>query len=73
MHIKINYTNKKINKNSSNLILFCDEKFNVEPVKKDLSKEEFKYIKDLLKIFDQKKNLITFEINSKKKNYTYIN
>ena len=67
MSIKINYTNKALNKSSSNLVLFVDEKFNIGTLKKYLSINEKPYISDLLKTNDLKKNLFVFEVNSKKK------
>jgi len=66
MSIKINYLNNKSSKASANLILFTDENFNISGLKKYISNEEFSYIKDLLKIYDLKKDLLYFEINSKK-------
>jgi leucyl aminopeptidase len=66
MSIKINYLTKLSNKNSANLILFVDEKFNIDSLKKHISNLEFSYISDLLKNSDLKKNLLFFEINSKK-------
>ena len=67
MSIKINYLNKLSNKNSANLVLFADEKFNIGNLKKYISNLEFSYINDLLKNSDLKKNLLVFELNSKKK------
>ena len=67
MTIKINYLNKSINKISANLILFTDEKFNIKNLKKYISNAEFSYINDLLKNADLKKNILFFEVNSKKK------
>ena len=67
MPIKIEYSNKTFNKNSSNLVLFCDEKFKVKNSNKHLSGNDLFYINDLLKNYDLKKNLYVFEINSKKK------
>ncbi|MDC1130287.1 leucyl aminopeptidase [Pelagibacteraceae bacterium] len=67
MFIKINYTNKKTDKSSYNLVLFVDEKFSINNLKKYLSNTEASYIKDLLKTSDLKKNILLFEINSKKK------
>ena len=67
MSVKINYIKKKISKSSTNLILFSNDKFSTNFVKKDLSSSEFSYINDLLKTADIKKNLFVFEINSKKK------
>tara|TARA_Y100000992_G_scaffold202352_1_gene138051 strand:- start:1460 stop:2917 length:1458 start_codon:yes stop_codon:yes gene_type:complete len=67
MSIKINYLNQKNNTSSKNLILFSDEKFKIEGLKKYLSSSDFLYIKDILKTSDLKKNLFVFEINSLKK------
>ena len=67
MTIKINYTNKTINKLASNLVLFCDEKYSISGIKKYISSAEFSYINDLIRTIDIKKNLFIFEINSKKK------
>ena len=67
MSIKINYLKKKNLKTSSNLVLFSNEKFNINSLKKHLSSSEFSYINDLLKTNDLKKNMFVFEVNSKKK------
>ena len=67
MSIKINYSNKAINKLSSNLVLFTDEKFSNSNLKKYISNTEFSYINDLLKASDLKKNMFVFEVNSKRK------
>ena len=67
MSIKLNYSNKTSSKISSNIVLFCDEKYSVSGLKKYLSNTEFSYINDLLKTSDLKKNLFVFEVNSKKK------
>jgi leucyl aminopeptidase len=67
MSIKINYLNKKLNKSSSNLILFSNEKFGLNDFKQYLSNSEFTYINDLLKTNDLKKNILFFELSSKKK------
>ena len=66
MTVQINYKSSSSKKNSSNLVLFVDEKFNISELKKDISNSEFSYISDLLKTSDLKKDLLFFEINSKK-------
>jgi leucyl aminopeptidase len=66
MPIKINYLNKPSSKPTTNLILFTEEKFNVNALKKHLSISEFSYINDLLKTSNLKKDILFFEINSKK-------
>ena len=68
MTIKINYSNKPSGKFSSNIVFFVDENFNINTLKKQISDVEFSYISDLLRNSDLKKNLLFFEINSKKKN-----
>ena len=67
MSIKINYSNKISGKSLGNLVLFVDEKFSINSIKKHLSSSEFSYINDLLKTSDLKKNLLVFELTSKKK------
>ena len=59
MSIKINY-NKKNKKTSNNLVLFTDENFKVNNLKKYLSSKEFSYIDDLLKNNDKKKKNVSF-------------
>ncbi len=67
MSIKLNYSNKSSSKISSNLVLFCDEKKSISGLRKYLSNNEFSYISELLKTIDPKKNLLIFEVSSKKK------
>jgi len=67
MSIKINYKNSGPKKPSNNLVLFTDEKFDIKPLKKHISSSEFSYINDLLKTSDINKNLLVFELSSKKK------
>ena len=66
MSIQINYKNNDQKKPIVNLVLFTDEKFNINSLKKHISNEEFSYISDLLKTSDLKKKLLFFKINSKK-------
>ncbi len=67
MSIKINHLNKTTSNSSANLVLFSNDKFNISGLKKYLSNSEFSYINDLLKTSELKKNLLVFEVNSKKK------
>ena len=67
MSIEINYKNSGLKKPSTNLILFVEDSFSIDPLKKLISSAEFLYINDLLKNSDLKKNLLFFEVNSKKK------
>ena len=66
MSIIINYKNNNLKKPSSNLVLFVGENFDISHLKNYLSNLEFSYINDLLKNSDLKKDLLFFEINSKK-------
>ena len=68
MSIKINYTNNISNKSSNNTVLFVDEKFNLNHLKKYISQTEFSFVNDLLKSSDLKKKFLMFQISSKKKN-----
>ena len=67
MSIQINYKSSSLKKSLNNLILFVDEKFNISPIKKYISISEFSYIKELLKTSELSKNLLVFELNSKRK------
>ena len=67
MPIKINHLKNITQKSSTNLVLFSNDKFHNEGLKKYLSKSEFSYTGDLLKTSDLKKNILVFEISSKKK------
>ena len=67
MSININLSNKVSGNPSANVVLFADEKFNINSLKKYLSSSEFSYINDLLKTSDLKKNIFLFELNSKRK------
>ena len=67
MPVKINYSNKASNKLTSNTVLFVNEKFNTNGLKKFISSSEYSYINDLLKTSDLKKNIFVYEVNSKKK------
>ena len=67
MTIEINYKNSGFKSSTGNLVLFVDEKFNVNGIKKIISESEFLYISDILKQNDFKKKLRVFELNSKKK------
>ena len=66
MSIQINHKSNSFKKTLDNTILFVDENFNIDGLKKYMSSNEFTYISDLLKTCDLKKKLLYFEINSKK-------
>ena len=66
MSIQINYKKNSFKPNSINLILFVDENFGISGLKKYISSSEYSYISDLLKTSDLKKDILFFEISSKK-------
>ncbi|MDC3126524.1 leucyl aminopeptidase [Candidatus Pelagibacter sp.] len=67
MSIKINYKTTLSKKKSSNLVLFVDENFNISILKKFIPSNEHTFISDLLTINDKKKEIVAYDINSKKK------
>ena len=67
MTINIKYSNKVSSKFANNIVLFTEENFNINGLQKYISNSEVSYLNDLLKICDLKKNLLVFEVNSKKK------
>ena len=67
MSLKISYLSKIKNRSFSNDVLFVNEKFNINNLKKYISEKEFSYIHDLLKTSDLKKKMFLYEVNSKKK------
>ena len=67
MSITISFKNSIPKIATANLVLFVDEKFNINPLKKHIFRTEFIYISDLIKTCDLSKNLFVFELSSKKK------
>ena len=67
MSVSINYKNKSSKKNASNIIFFVNEDYDLSVLKKYVSKNEHLFISDLIKSKDQKKKIISLDINSKKK------
>ena len=67
MSIQINYSNTKTNNNLKNSVFFVDENFNISGLKKYVSKSDYIFIFDLLKIRDDKKEINYFDLSSKKK------
>ena len=72
MSIRINHLKKKISFSEKNIVLFSNDKFQISNLKNHLSNSEFQYINDILKTSDLKKNILVFELNSKKKNYFIV-
>ena len=72
MTLHINYKNISPKKNISNLILFTDEKFNIQSLKEYFLKNEFSYILDLLKKSDLKKTYFFLKLVQKKPYSWYL-
>ena len=67
MSIEINYTKNTKNEFSKNIVLFSDEKFRINPLKRYLSNLEFSYINELLKTIDLKKIYLYSSLLQKKR------
>ena len=60
MTVQINYKNGGLKNIIGNLVLFVGEKFNIKPLKKHISDQEFSFVNDLLKTGDLKKKHTNF-------------
>ena len=67
MSIQINYKNSVTKKNLQNFVFFVDENFKLDALKGHVSKPDFSFVHDLLKIKDKKSQILSFDINAKKK------
>ena len=67
MSVNISYNKSVSKKNSSNLVLFSDEKFNLLNLKKYISNKDYLFVSDLIKTKDLKNKILSFDITSKKK------
>ena len=67
MSIKINYSKNLTNNKTVNLVLFSNDKFNTNNLKKFITNSELSYVNDLLKTSDLKKNLFVYDLSSKRK------
>ena len=67
MSVTIYYNKNLSKKNSSNIVLFSDENFNISGLKKHISGPEYSFIADLIKTKDIKKKILSFDISSKRK------
>ena len=66
MSIKINHLNVQNSSQITNYTLFIEDNFKINNIK-NFSNIEISYFKDVLKKNDLKKNIISFDLNSKKK------
>ena len=53
--------------NSNNQVLFVEENYNINTIKKHVSSADFSYIKEILKNNDLKKKILSLDLNSKKR------
>ena len=67
MTIAINYKKKASKKNTTNIILFVDEKYNISSLKNHILSSEYSLISDLIKTKDLKKKILSFDLSSKRK------
>ena len=66
MSVIINYK-KPPNKSSANIILFVEDNFNLQNIKKYISSKEYFYISDLTKMRNLENKIQSFDLNSKRK------
>ena len=64
MTVQILYKN---NDNSNNQVLFVEENYNINTIKKHVSSADLSYIKEILKNNDLKKKILSLDLNSKKR------
>ncbi len=64
MTVQIIYKN---NDNSNNQVLFVEENYNINNIKKYVSSADLTYIKEILKNNDLKKKILSLDLNSKKR------
>ena len=64
MTVHILYKN---NDNSNNQVLFVEENYNINTIKKHVSSADLSYIKEILKNNDLKKKILSLDLNSKKR------
>ena len=67
MSIKINYSNYSKDKTTNAYTLFTKENFNTKYIVTFFSNSEIAYIQNILKKRDLKKNILSFDLNSKTK------
>ena len=67
MSVLISYKKNSPKINSSNLILFVDEKFNITSLIKYMSETDYSFISDIIKTKDIKKKILSFDISSKRR------
>ena len=67
MSVIINYKPNFIKKNTSNIILFSDEDFNISALKKHILNTDYLFISDLIKTKDKKDKILSFDLSSKRK------
>ena len=67
MTIKINYPKGTAHNSLRNLVLFTNGKLKLQNLKNFLTNTEFSYVSDLVKAHDPEKNLLIFDLSSKKK------
>ena len=67
MSVSVSYKNNYSKKKPTNIILFVNEEFNLSNLRNHISKNEYSFVSDIIKSKNQKKQLISIDINSQKK------
>ena len=71
MTVQINYKSTKLKKNSSNIVLFVNEKFDISGLKKYISNKEYYFVSDLIKTKDLSKKIREIHYDKKSKKAIY--
>ena len=70
MTVQVSHINKANIKASHNQVLFTNKNLDINNLKKDFTKDEGIFIKDILKKKNNKKGIFLFNVSSKKNTYS---
>ena len=70
MTVQVSHINKANIKTSHNQVLFTNKNLDINNLKKDFTKDEGIFIKDILKKKNNKKGIFLFNVSSKKNTYS---
>ncbi len=72
MTVQVSHINKANIKSSYNQVIFINKNLDINNLKKDFTRDERIFIKDILKKKSNKKGIFLFNVSSKKKTYSNI-